>query len=264
MSGSEVRLVAKRIAVVLLMLALVLGAGCAAGDDEAEDVPGNGAADDEPGAQVTLGTLPTEPGTAWDVAWYLGDAPLPIDMQVAGPWTFPSAQDWQITTTQIVDPADVPEIEQFSGYDFVVKSDEFGEELYYPRQITDEWMLQLGRIPAADPASAEPYSEPLKLWPVTFEVGDTFVVLEGENFRVDAEILAQNTATVPAGEIEDAYLVRFKYTPITEGAIEGTNYYILAPDIGFVALFSVSEGDEATGFKALDSASVLATLPAKR
>lgn len=246
---------------VLMLFALV--ACTDAGTDSPLSDEGTPPAQDT--EQVTLGDLPTEAGYAWDMARYEGVDPLQVSMPAGGPWVFPSAEGWTVTTTEIVEAESVPQIDQFSEYDFVVRSEDFGEEAYYPRRIADGWLLQLGRIGNTGGAvMAEPYEEPLKLWPVEFAVGDTLVVLEGENFRVDATIVAQNTVTVPAGEIDDAYLVRFDYTPITEGAIEGTQYYILAPDVGVVAMFGIVTGDEETGFTALDGVSVLVTLPEKR
>lgn len=253
----------KRMAAVLAALVLFTVVGCADGESEVPDEPD--APEAASGETATLGELPVEPGYAWEMARYDGVEPLPVQMTVEGPWVLPSAEGWTVTTTQIVDPADVPGIDRFSDVDFVVSSEDFGEQAYYPRRIADGWMLQLGRVGSADEGSdAGPYEEPLKLWPVEFAVGDTLVVLEGENFRVDATVLAQGTVTVPAGEIDDAFLVRFDYTPITEGAIEGTQYYVLAPGIGPVAMFSVAAGDEASGFTAIDAASVLVSMPQPR
>lgn len=245
---------------LIAMLALSL-VGCKANAPEEKPT---GETEQPPASaegKLTAATLPSEPGYAWDVARYFGE-PIPVSLTVAGPWTLSAAEGWTVTTTQIVDPADVPELDTFPEYDFVVRTQEFGEDAYFPRQMTDEWLEQLGRIPIA--GGAEAYENPLKLWPLNFSVGDTFVVAEGGSFKVDATVLAQNTVTVPAGEIPDAYLLRYDYTPLAEGAIEGTQYYILAPEVGFVALFSVAAGDEQTGFTALDSVSLLMTMPQKR
>lgn len=253
----------KRWAVFGATLLLLMSVACA---DETTETP---PVEEEPTSEAsgetgTLGTLPIEPGVAWDMARYDGLEPLPVTMTVDGPWVFPSAEGWTVTTTQIADPADVPGIDRFDEYDFVVRSEDFGETALYPRRIADGWMLQLGRLGAVESPDDGPYEEPLKLWPVEFEVGDTLVVLEGENFRVDATVLAKNSVTVPAGELAEAYLVRFDYTPITEGAIEGTQYYVLAPDVGVVAMFGVAAGDEQSGFTAIDGVSVLTGLPEKR
>lgn len=248
----------KRLSITLVALLLLALGGCS----EPAEQPGNGKeAAPEEVALPTLGELPTEPGTAWDMARYEGVEPLQVAFTVAGPWVFPSAEGWKVTTTEIVTADEVPGIDQFGDYDFIVRSDDFGEQAFYPRRIADGWMLQLGR---STEAGAEPYEEPLRLWPVQLQVGEAMTVLEGENFRVDATVLALGSATVPAGEMDDAYLVRFDYTPLTAGAIEGRQYYILAPEIGVVATFGVAAGDEETGLTALDGVSVLTTLPAKR
>lgn len=210
-------------------------------------------------------TLPTEPGYAWDIATYAGGDPLPVTLAVAGPWTLEAGDDWPLTTTEIVDPAEVDGLDAFTDYTYVVKAMEGTSEVYFPRQVTDEWMLQLGKItPGGDAPTVEPYTNPLRFWPVDFEVGETFVVSDTGSFGIDATVLAKSSAIVPAGTIDEAYLVRFDYTPLAEGALEGTFYYILSPEVGFVALFSVAEGDEASGFTALDSLQVLATMPEKR
>lgn len=257
---------ARKLVAVPMMIVLTLTLAACGGSES--DEPAEAPQEEEPAAEqepVTLGELPTEPGYAWDVARDESTEPIAVSMSVEGPWVFPSAEGWAVSTTTIADPADVPSLDRFDDYDFVVYAEEFGAGVYYPRRIADGWMLQLGRIDMStgEPA-AEAYDEPLKLWPVDFEVGESYEVLDGENFRVDATILAQNTATVPAGEIADAYLVRFDYTPKTEGAIEGTQYYILGPDVGFVAMFGVASGDESSGFTALEGTHVLATLPEKR
>lgn len=249
----------KRFATAAAAILLLSAAACAGGDATTDEPA---AISEEPAA--TLGTLPAEPGYAWEMARYEGTDLLQVSMPGAGPWVFPSAEGWTVTTSEIVDPEGVPDIDLFTDYDFVARSEDFGEDSYYPRRIDDGWLLQLGRIAVSGSTPAEPYEQPLRLWPVQFEVGDALVVLEGENFRVDATVVAQNTVTVPAGTIDDAYLVRFDYTPLTEGSIEGTQYYILARDIGVVATFGVAAGDEEAGFTALDGASVLAALPEKR
>lgn len=255
---------AKRFWAVLLAAALVAGmlGGCA---DDAEPET------DEPTAQATESTgewattLPMEPGYAWDIAMYPGGGTVPTDLTVAGPWTLEVGADWPVSTTEIVDPAEVDGIDAFSDYDYVVKASDATATYFYPRQVTEEWMLQLGKITlAGDQATAEPYESPLKFWPVDFEVGDTFVVSDTGSFGINATVLAENSVTTPAGTIDEAYLVRFDYTPLAEGALEGSQYYILSPEVGFVALFSVAAGDEASGFTALDSAQVLVTMPEKR
>jgi hypothetical protein len=195
---------------------------------------------------------------------YPGGGTIPVSMSVAGPWTFEVGADWPVSTTEIVDPADVPEIGSFTGYDFVVKASDAINTYYYPRQVTSEWMLQLGKITVTgDAATAEPYTNPLRFWPVDFAVGETFVVSDTGSFGINATVLAENSVTTPAGTIDDAYLVRFDYTPLAEGAMEGSQYYVLSPEVGFVALFSVAAGDETSGFTALDSAQVLVTMPEK-
>jgi hypothetical protein len=210
-------------------------------------------------------TLPAEPGYAWDIAMYPGGGTIPVALTVAGPWTLEAGADWPLRTTEIIDPAGVDGLDAFTGYTYVVKAMEGDSTVYYPRQVTDEWMLQLGKITlTGGEATAEPYDSAMKVWPVDFEVGDTFVVADGVSFRIDATVLAESSAIVPAGEIGNAYLLRYDYTPLAEGAIDGTQYYILSPDVGFVALFGVAEGDEAAGFTALDSLQVLVTMPEKR
>lgn len=263
MSGPKGRIVGTRLIAVGL-IALLLGvAGCA---KPASEKPGTTTAPKpSPNGKITKDSLPSEPGYSWDTAQYQGADPLPVSMQVAGPWTLTVGSDWPVTTSTIVDPQTVPGIGQFADYTFVVGSQEFGEQVYYPRQMTDTWMQQLGKIAAATtPPTVDVYRNPLKLWPLNFAVGDKFTLAEGGSFGVNATVLAQNTVTVPAGTIEDAYLLRYDYTPLAEGAVSGSNYYILAPEVGVVAVFGVASGDEATGFTALDSANVLVRLPEKR
>lgn len=261
-------MVARRILVTVTAAALVAGmlGGCS--DETAPDTePGTGGTSSAPAepAGEWAATLPTEPGYAWEVATYTGGETIPVALTVAGPWTLEAGDDWPLATTEIVDPSEVDGLDAFTDYTYVVKTMEGASEVYFPRQVTDEWLLQLGKItPAGDEPTVEPYANPLRFWPVDFEVGETFVVSDTGSFGIDATVLAKNSATVPAGPIDETYLVRFDYIPLAEGALEGTFYYLLSPEVGFVALFSVAEGDEAAGFTALDSLQVLAAMPEKR
>ncbi len=256
----------KRMLVALLATLLLAGTLAACADEPAVTEPegtGSTVADEAVGAWAK--SLPTEPGYSWDIAVYPGGDTVPCDLTVAGPWTLTADGDWPISTSEIVDPADVPGLDEFADYDYVVKASEGATDYYYPRRVTDEWMLQLGKVTVAgEQVTVEPYGEPLKFWPVDFEVGETFVVSDTGSFGINATVLARNAVTTPAGTIDEAYLVRFDYTALAEGAMEGTHYYILAPDVGFVALFGVAAGDEATGFSALNSAQVLVRMPEKR
>ncbi|MDO8847222.1 MAG: hypothetical protein Q7W51_02390 [Coriobacteriia bacterium] len=258
----------KRILGVLLIVLVVAAALAGCTDETTPDESGTTGTEAEPNEQPAgewASTLPMEPGYAWDIAMYPGGGTLPVALPVAGPWTLEAGADWAVSTTEIVDPADVDGIDAFTDYDYVVKASDATATYFYPRQVTGEWMLQLGKITlTGDQATAEPYANPLKFWPVDFEVGETFVVSDTGSFGINATVLAKSAVTTPAGTIDEAYLVRFDYTPLAEGAMEGTQYYILSPEVGFVALFSVAAGDEATGFTALDSAQVLVTMPEKR
>lgn len=261
-------MVAKRLWAILLSTALVAAmlGGCT---DDAEPESGGTTGDTSAESVEPAGewakTLPMEPGYAWDIAMYPGGDTLPVSLPVAGPWAFETGADWPVSTTEIVDPAEVDGIESFSDYDYVVKASDATATYFYPRRVTEEWMLQLGKITlTGDQATVEPYENPLKFWPVDFEVGETFVVSDTGSFGINATVLAQNAVTTPAGTIDEAYLVRFDYTPLAEGALEGTQYYMLSPEVGFVALFSVAAGDESSGFTALDSLQVLVTMPEKR
>jgi len=258
-------MVVRRVLAVLLAAALVAGmlGGCS--NEPAPETDDTTADAQAAPAGEWAKTLPTEPGYAWDVATYQGGGTIPVALTVAGPWTLEAGDDWFVSTTEIVDPAEVDGLDAFTGYTYVVKTMEGTSEVYFPRQVTDEWLLQLGRITSAgDAPTVEPYATPLRFWPVDFEVGETFVVSDTGSFGINATVLARSSVVVPAGTIDEAYLVRFDYTPLAEGAIEGTFYYILSPEVGFVALYSVAAGDEASGFTALDSLQVLVTMPEKR
>lgn len=261
-------MVVRRFLAVALVAALLVAALGGCSDEvspEPEEATGEAPAETTEPAGEWAKTLPMEPGYAWDIAMYPGGGTVPVSLPIAGPWTFEVAADWPVSTTEIVDPAEVDGIDAFSGYDYVVKATDASATYFYPRQVTEEWMLQLGKITlTGDQATAEQYTNPLKFWPVDFEVGETFVVSDTGSFGINATVLGRSSATTPAGTIDEAYLVRFDYVPLAEGAIEGTQYYILSPEVGFVALFSVATGDEASGFTALDSLQVLVTMPEKQ
>ncbi|MRS12273.1 MAG: hypothetical protein EG823_04275 [Actinobacteria bacterium] len=250
---------------VVILLATV--AACKPDEDTVTGEPESSTASQpaEPTGEW-VNTLPTEPGTSWDIArYYTGDGTIPVQLTVAGPWAFEVTGDgWTSVTEQIAEPADVPDLDQFADITYVLKGAEGTTTAYYVRRITDEWMLQLGKITDdGTNVTAEPYEQPLQLWPVDIEVGDSFPVGEGQSFSTVATVLARNSVTTPAGTMDDAYLVRFEYTAIAEGAPSGTQYYVLSPDVGVVAVFSVAAGVETAGFTALDMANVMTRLPGK-
>jgi len=258
----------KRTLIALVLAVAVCGAVPACSRDAESPEPAPAEADASASQEPTgewAQTLPTAPGYTWGAARYPGGGTIPVQLAVSGPWTLTVGADWPVYTTEVVDPADVPGLDQFENLDYVEKTVDGATEYYYPRQVTNEWMLQLGKVSVTNgQATAEPYAAPLKLWPVDFEVGDTFVLSEGGSFGVNATVLGHSAVTVPAGTIDDAYLVRFDYAALAEGAISGTQYYILSPEVGVVAFFGVATGDEATGFTALDSAQILVTMPEKQ
>lgn len=255
------------IAIVLTLACVIAACGSTGDDSKAASVEQErpAASDSGSGVKITPEGLPTAVGTEWTTAHYGGQAPAPLELKVAGPWTIEAKDDWPTTTDSIVDPGTVPGIDKFSDYDHVVrgKTDD-AADMYYVRKKTDEWLLQLGEIQVMNGVANPQLSEkPLKFWPMNFAVGDEYVVDDTADFRIVATILAQSTANVPAGKIEGAYLVRFTYTP-GQGGAPSTYYYILAPKVGFVALLHFSAGNEADGFTAADQIDVLATLPVKK
>lgn len=255
---------------VLLVVAALLGMlwGCAgAGTDPATepDTPAASEGGEEPKPasdkrMFTADTLPTAVGTTWEIASYEGE--VAADITVAGPWTFEVGADWSRGEREIVDPSTVPGIERFSDVTFVTREVNEGATYYYPRAVTDEWVQHLGKVEVTDAATTpEPLPKPSNFWPLGFEVGDEYLVQDEGTFRIEATVLSVNTASTPAGEIEDTYLVRFVYTPQTESAEGGTYYYMFAPDVGMVALFHPVAGSEETGFSAIKSVSVISRLP---
>lgn len=213
---------------------------------------------------LTKGSIPTKVGYHWDIASFAGAEPLAVELDAKGPWVFPDATDWPVATTTIVDAKDVPYIERFANVTFVAKQSSDGRDTYYPRRASDSWVYELGKITAdTEEATSTVFSEPVKAYPLGFKVGDVLDVSENEVLVVTATVVAQNSVTVPAGTIEGAYLVRFDYTQIHGGDTTYSIYYILAPEQGVVARFSVEAGDEASGITSLKQLSVLASMPAK-
>jgi len=252
-------------------LAIALAASMSAcGPAEPASTPGGSGGSPSAEATATSGKvtpaeLPTEPGTTWSVAHYQGEFPTPLAFTVAGPWTITAGADWRTTTDTIVDPATVPGIGEFSGYDHVVKGALDGGDIYYVRRMTDEWMQQLGQIQVRNGVpTPEPSDEPVNFWPMNFAVGDVDIVSETDEYKLESAVLAQNTATVPAGTIEDAYLLRFTYTSKKPGVAPTVFHYLLAPKVGFVALLRFAEGTEAAGFTTAFQIDVLTTLPERR
>jgi hypothetical protein len=216
-----------------------------------------------PTATLTKDTLPIAVGTSWTIVHYEGNG-LPIDMKVAGPWKIAPGGPSRTDAHEIVDPKTVPGIEKFTGVTFVDKGPFEGATVYYPRRVTDKWVDHLGTITVrGDMVEPKPLATPSHFWPLAFQVGDTYAVSESASGKIEAKVLARNTAEVPAGEIENTCLVRFTYTR-NDGGEPTVYYYMFAPNVGFVALIHPSAGSESAGYTAAKQIDVLGTLPAKR
>jgi hypothetical protein len=245
----------------LLVFALVGSfAGCGGKTDApAGDSGGSGTV-----TTITPDMLPITPGTSWTVAHFGGGGTTPIDLKVEGPWKITAGSSWRIDTEEIVDPKSVPGIKRFTGVTYVQKGLWEGATRYYPHRLTDEWVMLLGLIEVrGDAVDVQPYAEPAKSWPLGFTVGESYTVADTAESKVEAKVLAKSTADVPAGMIKDAYLLRFTQTSKT-GKAPSTYYYIVAPQVGFVALIHAVAGNEASGFTSAHQVDVLATLPSKK
>jgi len=226
--------------------------------------PGSGAA--HAGSTPTLDrtTLPTAVGTKW-VTVRAPQGGVAVDFKVAGPWKFTAQSGWSETPNEIVDSKTVPGIEKFSDVTFVTMTAKAGNPTYYyPRRVTDQWVEHLGRIEVrGDVVDSVPLEAPSHFWPLKLTVGDSYVVTDDAQRRTDATVLARNTAEVPAGRIENTYLVRFEYKPKNGSDKPSTYYYMFAPNVGFVALIHPGAGDEKRGFTSVKQLDLLATLPKK-
>jgi hypothetical protein len=237
------------------LLALSL-AGCSPG--------GGGAAPPASGDVPTLtrDSLPTAVGTKWTT---VRGTDVPIELKIAGPWKLTAGADWSVSPYEIVDMKSVPGIEKFSDVSFVTKLEKpDNPTYYYPRRVTDEWVDHLGRIEVkGDTVDAQPVSGTAHFWPLGFSVGRAYNVSDDADNRIDATVLARNTAEVPAGKLENVYLVRFVSTPKSAGGKASTYYYMFAPEVGFVALVHPSTGDEKSGFTSARQIDLLASMPSK-
>lgn len=247
--------------VVVALSAVVIAGGCAGGGTSAG---GGEQKAGKAGRTLTKENLPTEIGTTWTTV-RSPEGDVAIDLTVSGPWTFTADPDWVSDSHEIVDPATVPEISRFKNVTFITKvMHPDSPDYYYPRTVTEEWVDHLGKITVTDgSAEAEPLEEPQHFWPLNFEVGQDYEVGENDISTIKATVLARNTATVPAGTIDDVHLVRFEYTMKQDGTVS-TYYYMFAPDVGFVALIHPSAGNEKDGFTAAEQIDLLATMPAVR
>ena len=245
----------------LLVLALV---GSLTGCGAKAVVPAGDGGGGDAVSTITRDMLPIEPGTSWTVAHFGGERTTPIDLKVEGPWKITSGSDWRIDTGEIVDPKSVPGIERFTDVTYVQKGSWEGATRYYPHRLTDEWVTQLGLIEVkGDAVDIQPYDEPSRSWPLGFTVGESYTVRDTDENKVEAKVLAKSAADVPAGTIDDAYLLRFTQTSKT-GKVPSTYYYIVAPKVGFVAMIHAVDGDEASGFTSAHQVDVLATLPSRK
>lgn len=252
-------------ALVLLLalsVSVTLG-GCASPPDaDPEGAPAAKSEAAEAATTLSKATLPTEVGTRWTTVRSDG-TDVPLDFTVDGPWTLEAGEGWSESPSEIVEPASVPGIEQFEDVTYVTKSSAADSpDYYYPRRVTDEWVQGLGRIVVdGDTVTPEP-AEVSNFWPLDLEVGREYEVAETEQYTTVATVLARNTATVPAGTIENAYLVRFRSTLATSGTIID-NYYLMAGGVGMVAWLSDLTGSEDGGFTSVKNIVLLSSLPAK-
>lgn len=246
-------------AALVISLTGCSGGGAGSGDTgDAQDATNTNAT----AATLTKDSVPTEVGTTWSAVRSDG-ASTPVEFRVEGPWEFEAGADWSESQHEIVDPAGVPGIEKFEDVTFVVKSASPGNPVYYyPRRLTDEWVVGLGRITMQGDAVTPEPAEPSNFWPLNLEVGKEYEVSDAETHKTVATVLARNRATVPAGTYEDTYLVRFRSTLKTSGSLLD-NYYLLAPGAGQVAWLSELDGTEEAGFTSAGSIVLLKTPPAK-
>lgn len=251
----------KVVGLVVALCAAVIVGGCAGGSAGGGD---GDAKVGKAGRTLTKDNLPTEIGTTWTTV-RSPEGDVAIDLSVSGPWTFSAKPDWASDSYEIVDQATVPDIDLFNNVTFITKvMHPDSPDYYYPRTVTGEWVDHLGTITVTDgSAEAEPLEEPQHFWPLNFEVGQEYEVGENDISVIKATVLARNTATVPAGTIEDVHLVRFEYTMKADGTVS-TYYYMFAPDVGFVALIHPSAGNEKDGFTAAEQIDLLATMPTVR
>lgn len=251
---------AMRRAIVWTLMGVLLAAslaGCGVAN-ETKSAQGDSAGAAPP---LTQDNLPTKVGLKWTTTGS-SEGPTKIDMKVDGPWSFSDEPGWDVDNFEIVDPMTVPGIDKFSDVTFVTKStNPDSPDYYYPRGVTDEWVDHLGRIEVdGKTVKAEPKNPPQHFWPLNFEVGQTYEVSDTEASTIRATVLARNTLTVPAGKIDNAYLVRFEYASKTDGK-KSTYYYLFAPNVGFCALIHPSAGSEESGFTEAKSVDLLATMP---
>ncbi len=254
---------ARTLAVLAIAVSLAASiSGCSSSPDQVSG--GSTPAQNSEGSAQTLtkATLPTEVGTKWTSARSDG-ADIPIDLKVSGPWTLTAGDGWSESPSEIVDAATVPGIEKFEDVTYVVKaSSADGPTYYYPRRVTDEWVQGLGRITVQGDAVTPEPAEVSNFWPLDLEVGKEYQVADTKEFKTVATVLARNSATVPAGTIENVYLVRFRSTLTTSGTILD-NYYLLAANVGNVAWLSELTGSEEAGFSAAKNIVLLTSLPTK-
>lgn len=259
----NVRAIARTVAAAALGVGLTLQlVGCSPRPTAPPTLPGGKAQTNAFNAPtLTKDTLPIKVGTKWTVIRNDDDG-MPVSLPIQGPWEFTAGEGWHTEDYELVDPSTVPGIGDFKDYTFVLRvTSPVVDTYYYPRQVTDDWVMAMGQIKeSAEGAKTEPY-EPVKFWPLGFQVGQTYTVQEHEAFIQTAEVLARNTATVPAGTIEDSYLVHFRVA-YKDGRVPFDNYYLFAPNVGIVAYFgNPTGGDEKTGFTKADSIILLSAMP---
>lgn len=251
------------VATALAMLMAIAMTGCSSAGEKRTTLSG-GKADASPAPTLTKSNLPTAVGTRWNIVRKDVEG-SPLSLDVKGPWKIEPGADWEVEDYQIVDPKTVPGIDKFKDYTYVLRvMDEENPTYYYPRTLTDDWVIALGRIESMGDDVQTEVDEPANFWPLRIQVGQKYTVMKSDQAETVAEVLARNSVEVPAGKFDNGYLVRFRTTLADRSKKPDEYYYIFAPDVGMVAYFNRLVGTEDAGFTAAGSIIVLNTKPAKQ
>lgn len=254
-----------RLAAIVGSLAIALTLAACSGQAATQDVPAEPTATAAVPAAAVLSSVtpPAGIGTRWTTLRAPGGS-TPISFSVSGPWKFGAGKGWRTSACEIVDPKTVPSAERFKDATLAVRSRGRAGTDYVLYRVGATWWDHLGtvRVRGAK-VSPDPLPQPQHFIPLVFEIGKTYSVEESSAYTMSTTVLAKSTADLPAGKIEDAYLMRFVYAPTDGNTAPTVYYYIFASDKGCVAVIRPTAGDEASGFTAAGLVDVLATMPSR-
>lgn len=245
----------KRFVSLTLCVLVVLGLSACKGGGQptsrpASPVEATKTAEPAPATTVSQDTLlePVE-GTTWELVTYVPHKRIPVEMPLKGPWIIEVTPEdsWDVSTSKMESVAlkDVPEAGGFPKATYAIKFTSGASETYHLRGFRDKAVIEYGLVTKDGGAwKPVPFDKPAIAYPLDMKPGDTRVIMDDANQRIDGVAIAESTLKTAVGEFENALLVRFDFTHKREKNRKSHHYFLYAPKVGLVAQVSGASGQE--------------------